>query len=118
MLLVNKIISLFETEWRDISIVKIRYFARENEIHMTLTSGTHVLLTLEAETSAQDYTSRVNSIKNQLIGLSTYIDKYKAALTDGQMTYVDARIVKKIFTCKTKDVCTTNLVRIYGDTYK
>ncbi len=118
MLLVNKIISLFETEWNELTITKIRYFARENEIHMTLTSGTHVLLTLEAETSAQDYASRVNSIKNQLIGLGTYIDKYKAALTDGQMMYIDARIVKKIFICKPKDICQNNLIRIYGDTYK
>ncbi len=118
MLLVNKILELFETEWKDLTVAKVRYFSRENEIHIALTSGTHVLLTLEAETSAQDYTSRVNSIKNQLIGLRTYIEKYRAALTDGQMTYIDARIVKKIFTCKAKDVCTNNLVRIYGDTYK
>ena len=117
MLLINRIIELFESEWEDIAPIKIRYFARENEIHLTLKSNTQILLTLESETNSYDHTARIESIKNQLLWLSTYIDTYKTSLTDGSTVYIDARIVKKIFACKQKETCKNNLIRIYGNTY-
>lgn len=67
MILINKIIELFETEWKDIPIAKVRYFTRENELHLTLSSGTHILLTLESESNSYDYNARIESIKNQLL---------------------------------------------------
>jgi hypothetical protein len=118
MILINKIIELFETEWKDIPLAKIRYFARENEIHLTLSSNTHILLTLESESNSYDYTARIESIKNQLLGLKTYIDSNKNSLLDNSVTYIDARIVKKIFICKQAETCKGNLIRIYGETYR
>lgn len=117
MLLINRIIELFESEWWDIVPTKIRYFARENELHLTLKSNTTILLTLESESNSHDYSTRIESIKNQLLWLKTYIDTYKASLTDESTVYIDARIVKKIFTCKQKETCKNNLMRIYGNTY-
>lgn len=118
MLLVGKIIELFETEWKDITISKIRYFARENELHFALKSGSIIILTLESDGNDQSYTEKVNSIKNQLVGLKTFIEKNKPTLMDESLTYIDARIIKKIFVCKPKDVCKNNLIRIYGETYR
>lgn len=118
MLLVNKIIELFRAEWWDLQITKVRYFSRENELHLGLNGNTYILITLESESNNQDYNARIESIKNQLIWLKTYIEKYKASLTDGSTTYIDARIVKKIFVCKEREICTSNLIEIYGETYR
>lgn len=118
MILINKIVELFETEWKDIPIAKIRYFTRENEVHITLKSGVHILLTLESESNSYDYTARIESIKNQLLWLKTYIDSNKNSLLDSSTTYIDARIVKKVFVCKQAETCKNNLVRIYGETYR
>jgi hypothetical protein len=118
MLLIEKILELFRVEWPDMSITQIRYFSRENELHITTKNNTTILLTLESESRGQDYSAHLDSIKNQLIGLRTYIDKNKQSLLDDSTIYIDARIIKKVFVCKQKDTCKNNLIRIYGETYK
>ena len=118
MILINKIVEIFSLEWKNAVITKIRYFARENELHLTLSSNTVVIITLESEWNLWDYNKRIESTKNQLLGLKTYINKYNNALIDGTITYIDARIIKKLFICKEKTICTENLIRIYGETYK
>ncbi len=118
MLVINKIIELFETEWIDMTIAKIRYFDRENELHITLKSGTTILLTLESESNHYNYNARIESIKNQLLWLKTYIDTNKNSLLDNSIVYIDARIVKKIFLCKQVETCKNNLIEIYGETYR
>ena len=59
MLLINRIIELFGSEWQDIVPTKIRYLARENEVHLTLKSNTQILLTLESETNSYEYAARI-----------------------------------------------------------
>lgn len=118
MLIIGKIIELFETEWKDLPIIKTRYFARENELHFTLKSGTHILFTLEPDNNNREYFQRINTIKNQLKWLKTYIEKNKNSLLDGSIYYIDARIVKKIFICKDRAICQNNLLKVYGETYK
>lgn len=118
MTLINKIYELFSTEWKDLSITKIRYFSRENEVHLTLKSNTVILLTLESESNSHNYSDRVESIKYQLIWLKTFIEKNTNSLTDGTISYIDTRIVKKLFICKDSVTCKNNLINIYGETYK
>ena len=118
MTLINKIHELFSTEWKDLEITKIRYFSRENEVHLTLKSNTIILLTLESESNSHNYSDRVESIKYQLIWLKTFIEKNINSLTDGSVTYIDTRIVKKLFICRDPVTCKNNLIDIYGETYK
>lgn len=118
MLLINKIIEIFESEWKDISIVKVRYFARENELHITLKNETHILLTLESESNSQNYADRIEAIKNQLLWLDTYITHNKDRIMEWLIFYIDARIIKKIFFCTQDEICKDNLIKIYGETYR
>ncbi len=118
MLLITRIMEIFSLEWPDAKVSKLRYFARENELHLTLTSGTTILLTLEADGNIWDYNKKIENIKNQLIWIRTYVGKYNQALTDGSNAYIDARVVKKLFTCRDQETCKNNLIRVYGDTYR
>lgn len=118
MLLINKIIELFEIEWKDIPIQKVRYFTQENELHIQLQSNTIILLTLESEFNKHSYSERVEKIKNQLLWLKVYIDHNKSSLLDSSVIYIDARIIKKVFICKEIEVCKNNLINIYGETYR
>lgn len=118
MLIMNRIIEIFGTEWPDLKIEKIRYFDQENEVHLMLTGNTQILMTLEAEGNRDNYQSRIENTKDQLTGLKTYIETHPGELSDSSITYIDARIVKKIFVCKPRETCTNNLITIYGETYR
>ncbi len=57
-------------------------------------------------------------LKNEMLNLKTYIENNKKDITDGNFSYIDARIPGKIFICKDKVVCKKNLFLMYGDYYK
>lgn len=67
MMLISRILEIFASEWSDISIAKIRYFANEDELHITLKSGTTILLTLQSINGENSDQSRIDTIKNELI---------------------------------------------------
>jgi hypothetical protein len=118
MLIITKIVSLFRSEWSGLVIGKIRYFEREDELHISLESGTKILLALQTPNAENDYASRMIHLKAELSTLKQYILNNQKNLTDGSITYIDARISQKLFLCKEKDICTTNLIHIYGNNYQ
>ena len=118
MLLISKILELFQAEWAGLKIAKLVYFERENEIHLSLENTTKIILTLEDESGKGEYAVRVAGIKNQLIGLKTYIDTNRKSIVDGSIRYIDARIVKKLFICREAENCKNNLISVYGDVYR
>jgi hypothetical protein len=88
------------------NISKFAYFKLERELHIFLESGTIIILSLN------------DSLSKQLAFLKFYNDNYNDIISTGELIYVDARILSKIFVCKEKDICKRNLSRIYPSYYK
>jgi hypothetical protein len=99
-------------------VEKVFFFASENEVHILTKTKTLIILTLEEEKNQTDPNLRLESIKKQLIGLKNYIDQNTKSIQDGSITYIDARIIKKLFLCKERDSCKSNLIRVYGEVYR
>lgn len=118
MLIINAIINLFRSEFWDLTIGKVRFFEREDEIHIALESGTKIILTLQSPNGVTDYASRMLSLKEQLFTLKQYIINHLKQFTDGSTIYVDARIPKKIFICREENTCKQNLRQVYGPSYE
>lgn len=116
MLLIGKVLGIFHDEWGDFVLGKIRYFAVENELHISLESGTKILITFQNDISG-NLTENLNFIKKQLVTLRSYIAAHKKELLGGGIIYIDARIDSKLFICWDKDVCKQNLMMIYGQIY-
>jgi hypothetical protein len=55
-----------------------------------------------------------NSLEKQLLSLKLALEQTTWLLTNPENTYVDSRIVGKIFVCKSADLCKKNLIKIYG----
>lgn len=89
----------------------------EKELHLSLESGTKILFALQNDATAMSITDRMNYVKQQLITLKNYISSHRKDLTDGSISYIDARIDRKLFICREKIACQENLVMIYGQTY-
>ena len=91
---------------KDAKVAKFRFFKKEHEFHVTLESGTHILLTLD------------KSLQNQIAFLKAYHWHTKTVLTNWEVKYIDARVPGKIFRCDNPTVCGTNLVNTYGNAYR
>jgi hypothetical protein len=117
MVIISQIFQIFSTEWPTLVLGRSRYYVAENELHIILESGTHIIFALQDDTEIKNGTIPKN-ILDQLITLRTYISNNPAKLTDGSLIYIDARIPGKLFVCSDKVVCQNNLVLIYGDTAK
>ncbi len=118
ILIIGKILSLFHEEWGDLVLGKSQYFVVENELHISLESGTKIILTLQNDINGIDITKKIDNIKNQLITLKNYITSNHKGFIDGSITYIDARIDRKLFVCREKVICTQNLVLVYGSIYQ
>jgi hypothetical protein len=75
---------------------------------MSLESGARIILEL---TEPAD-------IIRQLTALRFYVDQHKDVLGLGEVSYIDVRNIGKIFICADKNICSKNLQRIYGASYK
>ncbi len=118
--LIKNIISLFTKEWPDLIIAKIRYFQAEREVHLSLTKGTTIIMTLEDDGSDEKLrkADTMEYIKKQLIWLKNYLETNKNIVLDGSISYIDIRIKNKIFVCREKIQCKNNLISIYGSSYE
>lgn len=96
----------FKSTFPTVNISKFTYFKSEREIHIALESGLVVLL------------RTADDIDTQILSLKIYNDKNNDFINSGDVQYIDMRVPGKIFTCKDKILCKTNLRRIYGDYYK
>ena len=96
------VLEVFKGDFPKYAPTGLTYFTRENELHLSLENGTRILLILD------------DSLEKQLLGLKFSVDRTPGLLSSGEYTYVDARVVTKIFSCKDKTLCTKNLTKIYG----
>ncbi len=117
MAIVARIFEIFSTEWPNMRLARSRYFAGENELHITLESGIRIIFALQDDTEKHAGTLSKN-ILNQLVTLRTYITNNPDKLTNNSLVYIDARIPGKLFVCSDKVVCQNNLLLIYGEAYK
>lgn len=97
---------IFKTTFPAVNIAKFTYFKSEREVHIALESGLIVLLRTASD------------INNQILSLKIYNDKNKDFINSWDMQYIDMRVPGKIFICKNKILCKSNLRRIYGEYYK
>lgn len=97
---------LFVKSFSAVNIAKLTYFRLERELHITLESGTHVIIRLG------------DDIDKQISMLQFYQENNKEILNSGEVFYVDVRVLWKLFICKDKNVCKKNLNKIYGDYYR
>ncbi|MDD2487068.1 MAG: hypothetical protein PHS92_01765 [Candidatus Gracilibacteria bacterium] len=97
---------LFKNTFSNKNISKFVYFKLENEIHISLESGTNLIFELN------------NDLYKQMALLKFYNDTNKDILNSGEVFYIDIRITGKVFSCKDKNLCRKNLIRVYGDYYK
>lgn len=114
---ISQIFQIFSTEWSTLALGRSRYYVSENELHILLQSGTRIIFALQDDTEMSSGAIPKN-ILDQLVTLRTYISSTPTKLTDGSLTYIDARIPGKLFICSDKVICQNNLVLIYGDTVK
>ncbi len=97
---------LFKSTFSNKNIWKFIYFKLENELHITLDSGIILIFELNED------------IHKQVALLRFYNDTNKDILNTWGIFYIDSRIIWKIFSCKDKNLCRKNLVKIYWNYYK
>lgn len=97
---------LFKDAFINKNIAKFVYFKLENELHINLETWTKIILELNMD------------INKQLSMLKYYNDKNNDILSSWDITYIDIRNLWKIYICKEKILCYSNLVRIYPSFYK
>ncbi len=117
MEIISRIFEIFISEWPDLKLIRSGYFEWENELHMILESGTKIILALQNDKENQPWTIPKN-ILDELVTLRTYISSNRVHLTDGSISYIDARIPGKLFVCSDKIICQKNLILIYGEAYR
>lgn len=114
-IIIKKTIALFEESWPSLSIDKILYLNKENELHIILKNKTNIFFTL------QDFTKKTGEIQDyqhlrlQLLTLKTFIENHKEEIEQHVYTYLDTRIPGKIFICKDTQLCNQNIKTIYPD---
>ncbi len=114
--LLQRVFKIFSSEWSDLKIASAKYFLVENEVHIILESNTKILFTLQDVTgNGEDIKERIS---REFLGLKEYIQQERNAFLEGNITYVDARIPGKLFVCFNANVCTQNLIKIYGNAYQ
>lgn len=96
----------FKKAFQNKNIAKLVYFKTENELHISLDTGSVIIFELNED------------LYRQIALLKFYNDMNKDVLSTGEIYYVDVRIIWKIFACKEKQVCKKNLSRIYWNFYK
>ncbi len=114
---ITKVVEIFKQEWWDIKIGKIRFLAEENEFHISLENGGRLLFSLQDFAINRNEADIYKNLKNQLLTLKTYIEKYRSVLSSDGLIYIDVRIPWKIFVCRVKDICSKNLELIYWNNY-
>lgn len=115
---IAKISSHIETTWSELKIQSLQYFARENEVHISLLNGGKILIGLKNFGAKTNASNENIFLKNEMINLKTFIDNNRDAILPGNFGYIDARVPGKIFICRDKVACKKNLFSIYGDIYK
>ncbi len=100
---IDTIVQWLEKNILDISITGISYLPVEHEAHISLASKT--LLIFDIKENVADQIEKIAIFHNE-----------QQAITRESITYIDARIAKKIFYCsnETRGRCNTNLKEIYG----
>lgn len=117
MRIISQIFEIFATEWTSMKLGHSRYFVQENELHITLESGTRIIFALQDD-SEKRFGMIPKNILDELVTLRTYIVNNPAKLTDSSLAYIDARIPGKLFVCSDKTLCQKNLILIYGEAYR
>lgn len=117
MSIVSQIFEVFSKEWPTLKLSRSRYFSQENELHISLESGTKIIFALQDDAEKRVGTIPKN-ILDELVTLRTYIATNMTRMTDGSISYIDARIPGKLFICSDKLPCQGNLLLIYGDGYR
>ena len=115
--IISQIFEVFATEWANMKLGHSRYFVEENELHISLESGSRIIFALQDDSEKRIGTIPKN-ILDELVTLRTYIVNNPAKLTDGSLVYIDARIPGKLFVCSDKALCQKNLILIYGEAYR
>lgn len=117
MMMIAKTFDLFAKTWPDLPISYANYFLSENELHLTIESGTKIIFAFqyEFENPSKD---QPKALIQQFLTLKTYIDSYKKLLQSGEIIYLDVRIPGKIFVCAERNNCYHNLREVYGNAYK
>lgn len=115
---IAKIYEVFESEWKDLTLARSRYFLAENELHITLESNTKIIFSLQDDSPIQKPNEISPVVLNELITVRTYITENRSKLIDGSIIYIDARIPGKLFICRDEKPCVSNLLLVYGDVYK
>ncbi|MDD2745333.1 MAG: hypothetical protein PHU93_02235 [Candidatus Gracilibacteria bacterium] len=100
---IHDISKVFSVDFSTAVITSEVYYSTENELHILLENGIRIMFVLD------------NSLEKQLLSLKLAIEQTPGLLTSPDVTYVDSRIVGKIFVCKPADICKRNLIKIYGN---
>ncbi len=111
-----KILDFLITTYKDLTITRVLYFDKENEIHIE-TSYWFILLSFQDFDSSRENES-AKYIKSELLTLKTYLDVRKEGEKIPAPVYLDARIPGKIFSCSDTVICKSNLRNLYGEIYK
>jgi hypothetical protein len=99
---IHEISRVFSVDFANSVITSEIYYATENELHVLLENGIRIMFVLD------------NSLEKQLLSLKLALDQTPGLLTSPENTYVDSRIVGKIFVCAPAEECKKNLLKIYG----
>lgn len=99
---IQAISKVFSVDFASSVITSEVYYTTENEFHILLENGIRILFVLD------------NSLEKQLLSLKLALEQTPGLLTSPENTYIDSRIVGKIFVCKPIEECKKNLIKIYG----
>ena len=102
-----KVISLrdrFAKKIPGVPITKIALFTAEREVHISLESGTVVILSVDTTDALLDALASYHASTHNILGT-------------GELVYTDARDPKRLFVCREHGPCEKNLFRIYGFPY-
>ncbi len=100
---IRDVYGIFGTDFKGSIITSMTLYEVENELHILLENGTRIILVLDT------------SLEKQLLSLKLTNEQTPGLLISPDYTYIDARIVGKIFMCKDPNLCNRNLLKIYGN---
>ncbi|MBP9779023.1 hypothetical protein KBD33_00200 [Candidatus Gracilibacteria bacterium] len=113
---IQKVVELFRTEFANLTIAKIRYFIQEDEVHVLFENGGIIILSIQNNKQGEA-DNRLENLSASFIGLLRYHEDHDTELIAGSIHYIDARIPRKLFICRDKILCQSNLISVYGTTY-
>lgn len=113
---IRSTLTLFQEQFQDLTVQKIRYLSVENELHLLLNSKTLIILSIHYNPEKSDQENKDDE-RIRFVSLLRYFEEAKWEILNGSITYIDGRIARKLFVCREKIICRDNLISVYGSVY-